>query len=85
MSFTLKTLFGYVRISYVFTRKCSSNERLRPVGGGGYSDISYIRRLGSILGAHNFEFYGSFQKKEYFWGMKILWKFYGVITKLDYI
>ena len=27
---------------------------------------------------------GGVQKNEYFWGMKILWIFLGVVTKLDY-
>ena len=65
------------------TRKCSSNERLCPRGGGGGGGgggtliFSYIRRLGQLLGAHNFEFFGGFQKKEYFLGyedfVEILW------------
>ena len=33
----------------------------------------------------NFNIFGDFQKTEYFWGLKILWIFLGVITKLDYI
>ena len=38
------------------------------MGGGGYSDIPYIRRLGSFLGFKilNFNIVGGFQKKEYF-------------------
>ena len=31
--------------------ECSSNERLRPRGGGGGTDISYIRRLGPFFGS----------------------------------
>ena len=33
----------------------------------------------------NFNIFEDFRKTEYFWGMKILWIFLGVITKLDYI
>ena len=37
-----------------------------------------MRRLGACFGVHNFEFqyFGGFQKNEYFWGMKILWIFF---------
>ena len=31
----------------------------------------------------NFNIFGDFQKTEYFWGMKILWIFLGVITKVN--
>ena len=43
-------------------------------GGGGYSDISYIRRLWLFLGFKilSFNIFGGFQKNEYFWGIKIL-------------
>ena len=54
---------------------------------GGTLIFLYIRRLGSFLGVQNFEFqylFG-FLENEYFWGMTILWTFFGVITKLDYI
>ena len=37
------------------TRKCLSNERLRPRGGGTLI-FSYIRRLRPFFGAQNFEF-----------------------------
>ena len=33
----------------------------------------------------NFNIFGGFQRNDYFGGMKILWIFFGVITKLDYI
>ena len=34
----------------------------------------------------NFNIFGGFQKNLYFLGgMKVLWIFFGVITKLDYI
>ena len=33
----------------------------------------------------NFIIFWGFQKNRYFWGIKILWIFFGVITKLDYI
>ena len=33
----------------------------------------------------NFNIFGVFKKNEYFGGMKILWIFLGVVTKLDYI
>ena len=38
----------------------------------------YLRKYAAYLGC-------CFQKNEYFWGMKILWIFFGVVTKLDYI
>ena len=50
--------------------------------------FSYIRRLGSFLGfkIFNFNIFWVFQKNEYFLvGMKILWIFFSIITKLDYI
>ena len=55
--------------------------------GGGYSDISCIRWLGSFFGFKivNFKIFGVFRKINVFWGMKILWIFFDVITKLDYI
>ena len=47
------------------TQKCSSNERLRPRGGGGTLIFSYIRRL---FWAQNFELQYSFwfSENEYF-------------------
>ena len=41
-------------------------------GGGGYSDISYIRRLGPFFGVKilNFNIFGGFQENEYLFGMK---------------
>ena len=57
-------------------------------GGGGTQKFSYIRRLGPFFGVQNFEFqyFWGFSKKIYiFGGMKILWIFFGVITKLDFI
>ena len=58
------------------------------VGGGGGSTpiFPYIRRLGTFLGVQNFEFqyFGFFfRKMNIFGGLKILWKFLRVITKLD--
>ena len=54
----------------------------------GFSLIfSCIRRLQLFLGVQNFEFQyfsGVFRKLNIFGGMKILWIFFGVITKLDY-
>ena len=57
------------------TWECSSNECLRPWGGGGGTLMFlYIRRLGSLFWAQNFEFQyfflgGGVQKNEYFfWG-----------------
>ena len=44
--------------------------------------------LGQFLGFKilNFNILGGFQKKvNIFWGMKIVWIFFGVITKLGYI
>ena len=55
-------------------------------GGGGTLIFSNIRRLGPFLGVQNFEFqyFWGFSEKMYiFWGMKILWIFFGVIPKLD--
>ena len=53
-------------------------------GGGGTLIFSHIRRLGLFFGVQNseFQYFFGFQKNEYFWGMKILWIFFGVITKL---
>ena len=58
-----------------------------PLGGGGvllyfhaYVGWGYFWGF-KIL---NFNIFGGFQKTEYFGGMKILWIFFGVITKLDY-
>ena len=50
---------------------------------GGYSDSCIHRRLGPIFGVQNFEFqyFCRFKKNEYIFGMKILWIFWGVITK----
>ena len=56
-------------------------------GGGGTLIFSYIRRLGSsYLGFKvlNFNIFWAFRKINIFLGMKILWIFFGVITKLDY-
>ena len=57
------------------------------VCGGGPLVFSYIRRVGSFMGVQNFKFqyFWGFQQNNYFLGMKILWIFFGVITKLDYI
>ena len=33
----------------------------------------------------NLTIFGVFPKNEYFWGMKVLWIFFWVITKLNYI
>ena len=56
--------------------------------GDSYTLIfSCIRRLGLFLGVQNFEFQyfgGVFRKLNIFKVMKILWTFFGVITKLDY-
>ena len=60
--------------------------RLKPGGGGGGTlIISCIRRLGSFFWVQNFEFLWVFRKINIFLGMKILWIFFRVITKLDYI
>ena len=53
--------------------------------GVGTLIFSHIRRLGHFFGFKilNFNIFGGFQKNEFFWGgMKILWIFWGVITKL---
>ena len=69
-------------------------------GGGGTLIFSYTRRLGSFffffflggggVGGSYFEykylfFCGGFRKMKICSGMMILWIFWGVITKLDYI
>ena len=55
---------------------------------GGTLIFSYIRSLGSFFGVQHFESHYFFQfseKCKKISGMKILWIFFGVITKLDYI
>ena len=32
-----------------------------------------------------FQYFGVYRKMNIFWGMKILWIFLGVITKIDYV
>ena len=58
-------------------------------GGGGILIFSYIRIVGSghFWGVQNFEFqyFWELSGNKYFWGMKILCIFWGVIRKLDYI
>ena len=60
----------------------------RGVGGGARATpiISYIRRLRPLFWFNilNFNNFRSFQKNEYFWGMRNCEYFLGVITKLDY-
>ena len=53
--------------------------RSPPGGGGGIQIFSYIRWLGSFLGVPNFEFqyFWGFSEKLIFWGMNILWLFFG--------
>ena len=54
-------------------------------GGGGTLIFSHIRGLGPFFGVQNSEFqyfWGFSEKLIFFWGMKILWIFWGVITKL---
>ena len=49
-------------------------------GGGGTLIYAYIRRLGHFLGFKILIFiffFFFFRKKEYFWGIKILWIFFG--------
>ena len=55
--------------------------------GGGTLIFSCIRRLGSFFGVQNFEFqyFGGFRKMNIFGGMKILWIFWGVIIKMNFI
>ena len=57
-----------------------------PGGGGGTLIFSHICRLGPFFGVQNSEFQyflGFSEKFIFFGGMKILWIFFGVITKLD--
>ena len=59
-----------------------------PRGGGGGTLIfhTYVGS-GYFFGFNilNFKIFGVFRKINVFWGMKILWIFFDVITKLDYI
>ena len=52
---------------------------MKPRGRGVTLIFSCICRLGSFFGVQilNFNIFGGFQKNEYFWGMKILWIFFG--------
>ena len=55
-------------------------------GGGGTLIFSHIRRLLPIFGVQNFEFqyFKCFSRKmNILGGMKILWIFFVVVTKLD--
>ena len=47
--------------------------------GGGTLIFSYIRRLALFFGFKilNFNILRGFQKNKYFWGIKILWIFFG--------
>ena len=59
-------------------------------GGGGGGGVLYFHTFigsGHFFGFKilNLTIFRGFQKNEYFWGTKILWIFFGVITKLDYI
>ena len=49
--------------------------------------FSNIRGLGPFFWFKvlNFSIFGGFQKNYYYWGMKNLWIFLGVIIQLDYI
>ena len=75
--------------SYPYTYKLHTLGRgeVRGGGGGGTLIFSYIHMIGSFFGFKilNFNIFGVFRKINIFWGMKILWKFLGVITKMDYI
>ena len=55
-------------------------------GGGGILIFSCIRRLVLFLWVQNFEFqyFGGFQKTEYFWVCEDFVDIFWVITKLDY-
>ena len=55
-------------------------------GGGGTLIFSHIRRLRLYFGGQNSEFqyfFWFFRRINIFWGMKILWIFFGVITKFS--
>ena len=61
---------------------------LSPRLGVGTQICSCMRRLVLFFRVQNFEFqyFGIFFRKlNIFWDMKILWIFFGVIIKLDYI
>ena len=53
-------------------------------GGGGTLVFSHIHRLGLFFGVQNseFQYFLVFRKMNIFGGMKILWIFLWVITKL---
>ena len=56
-------------------------------GGGGTPIFSHIRSLGPFLGFKilNFNIFWGFQKNEYFWGIKILWIFWGGHHKIGLV
>ena len=59
-------------------------------GGEGTLIFSYIHRLGSIFwvqkfDSHYFLLFGVSRNMNIFGGKKILWIFFGVFTKMDYI
>ena len=55
-----------------------------PGGGRGIPIFSYIRRLRPFFGFNilNFNIFGVFRKMNIFGGMKFVWIFLGIITKL---
>ena len=74
------------------TRSRENNNRQSTAISGGQGDLIYHTCVGSGLGPFlgskfliSFFFGGGVRKMNIFLGMKILWIFLGVITKLDYI
>ena len=58
-----------------------------PRGGGGTLIFSYIRKLRPFFGVKflNFNIFLGFQKKNIFWGMKILCIFFGGHPKIGLV
>ena len=57
-------------------------------GGGGTQIFSHIRRLGPFFWVQNSEFqyfFGFSEKLIFFWGMKILWIFFGGHHKIGLV
>ena len=47
--------------------------------------FGYLCPLSHFVKNFEFQYFGGFQRNDYFWGMTILWIFWGAIAKLDYI
>ena len=74
----LKSLRQYMYCFFYFAQYIQSPGEVTLI-------FSLIRRLGPFFGVQNSElqyFWGVFRKTNIFWGMKFLWIFFEVITKL---